>query len=400
MINAYNSGRLFFSFPAMRKILFGVGVLLACWSAPVWAMPQFTAGDQVYLNESAADDTYLAGGWVSVDQPINGDLVVAGGTVSVNADIEGELIAAGGTVNLRANVQDDVRIGGGTINIRGEIGDDLIVAGGTVTIEKGTKIGGSVVIASGMVVFNGQVAEGFKLTGGQLIFGGEVKGDARWMIDEQVEILPGATVGGSLEYKMPKQLTTKQLSFVKGKVDYQKIETPSPVVVWTSVAIGLITMVIGSTLMAWVVSLFLYINLGNVLSALVTAVRERPWRRLWKGVLTVIGLVLFMLLMFVTVVGVKIGLVLGLTLVLVSTLMASVNGFFVTTWLFKKMDKTPSKNIWRLLLGILVYEVIAALPIVGWIWVLGLSLMMWGAWGLVAKELLDKVGKLKLTLNE
>ena len=64
------------------------------------------------------------------------------------------------------------------------------------------------------------------------------------------------------------------------------------------------------------------------------------------------------------------------------------------------MDKTPSKNIWRLLLGILVYEVVAALPVLGWIWVLGLSLMTWGAWGLVSKELLDKVGKLKFTLNE
>ena len=146
-----------------------------------WAIE--TRGGQnvtIDADEVVEDDLYVGAQTVTVEGTVRGDLVAAAGTVRVNGGtVEGDVISAGRTVIVNGTVEDDVRIAGQALLIGedAQITDDLIAAGFSLESEPGSTVGGELLYGGYQALVAGTVGE--NLRGGMTAFelSGEVEGN-------------------------------------------------------------------------------------------------------------------------------------------------------------------------------------------------------------------------------
>jgi cytoskeletal protein CcmA (bactofilin family) len=179
-------------FRTVRKrsiFVFASLVLLTsvAFAAPAWAI-ETRGGENVTIgaDEVVEDDLYVGAQTVTVEGTVQGDLVAAGGTVRVNdGTVEGDLISAGQTVIVNGTVEDDVRIAGQALLIGedAQITDDLIAAGYSLETERGSTVGGELLYGGYQALVAGNVGE--NLRGGMTAFelGGEVGDNVNVEVD-------------------------------------------------------------------------------------------------------------------------------------------------------------------------------------------------------------------------
>jgi hypothetical protein len=164
-------------------------VLLASllFVSSAWAIE--TRGGQnvtIDADEVVEDDLYVGAQTVTVEGTVRGDLVAAAGTVRVNGGtVEGDLISAGRTVIVNGTVEDDVRIAGQALLLGedAQITDDLIAAGFSLESEPGSTVGGELLYGGYQALVAGTVGE--NLRGGMtaLELSGEVGGNVEVEVD-------------------------------------------------------------------------------------------------------------------------------------------------------------------------------------------------------------------------
>jgi cytoskeletal protein CcmA (bactofilin family) len=172
-----------------RNILvFATLALLASllFVSSAWAIE--TRGGQnvtIDADEVIEDDLYVGAETVTVEGTVRGDLVAAGGTVRMNGTVEGDIISAGQTVIVNGKVEDDVRIAGQALLIGedAQITDDLIAAGYSLESEAGSTVGGELLYGGYQALLAGTV--GGNVRGGMTAFelGGEVGDNVNVEVD-------------------------------------------------------------------------------------------------------------------------------------------------------------------------------------------------------------------------
>jgi cytoskeletal protein CcmA (bactofilin family) len=178
----------FRTFSKCSIFVFASLVLLASllFVSSAWAIE--TRGGQnvtINANEVVEDDLYAGAETVTVEGTVRGDLVAAGGTVRVNGTVEGDVISAGRTVIINGTVEDDVRIAGQALLIGedAQITDDLIAAGFSLESEPGSTVGGELLYGGYQALVAGTVGENIR--GGMTAFelSGEVAGNVNVEVD-------------------------------------------------------------------------------------------------------------------------------------------------------------------------------------------------------------------------
>lgn len=103
----------------------------------------FLGGGEVVVgvDQVIEDDVIASGGSIRIDGVVRGDLVAAGGAIIVNGSVESNLIAAAGQITLRGSVGADVMASGGTLLIDGEVGDDVRMSGYALQLGSNAKVG-------------------------------------------------------------------------------------------------------------------------------------------------------------------------------------------------------------------------------------------------------------------
>jgi cytoskeletal protein CcmA (bactofilin family) len=151
-----------------------------------WAIE--TRGGQnvtIDADEVIEDDLYVGAETVTVEGTVRGDLVAAGGTVRMNGTVEGDIISAGRTVIVNGTVEDDVRIAGQALLIGedAQVTDDLIAAGYSLESEPGSTVGGELLYGGYQALVAGTVGENVR--GGMTAFelSGEVAGNVNVEVD-------------------------------------------------------------------------------------------------------------------------------------------------------------------------------------------------------------------------
>jgi cytoskeletal protein CcmA (bactofilin family) len=137
-------------------------------------------------DEVVEDDLYVGAQTVTVEGTVRGDLVAVGGTVRVEGGtVEGDIISAGQTVIVNGTVEDDVRIAGQALLIGedAQIADDLIAAGLSLESEPGSTVGGELLYGGYQALMAGTVGENIR--GGMTAFelSGEVEGNVNVEVD-------------------------------------------------------------------------------------------------------------------------------------------------------------------------------------------------------------------------
>jgi cytoskeletal protein CcmA (bactofilin family) len=319
-------------------------------------------------DETVNKDYFAAGNTVTVSGTVNGDAYVAGGNVIVDGTINGDLLTAGGNVVIRGRVANDIRAAGGQVTVSGEVGNSVTVAGGNITITDGARIGGSLVGAAGNLSTFAPIGRGATLAGGQVIIGNMVGGDVAATVG-QITLTPGAVVNGNLEYWSSNRARIQSGAQVTGAVTQRVPPQPAEA---APKDIGRI--ITRAVIIAKLISLISYFVAGLLLiyffpvhvRRTVAVIRERPWLSLGTGFLAVILIPIIIVLLFMTIIGIPIALIL-LAAFLILLYLARI---YAAVWLGRLIlgyGRSEDKLVWAFLIGLVIYELVTLIPIVGWI---------------------------------
>jgi cytoskeletal protein CcmA (bactofilin family) len=416
----------------MRSVfVFASLVLLAsvAFAAPAWAI-ETRGGENVTIgaDEVVEDDLYVGAQTLTVEGTVQGDLVAAGGTVRVNGGtVEGDVISAAQTVIINGTVEDDVRIAGQALLVGedAQVEDDLIAAGYSLETGRGSTVGGELLYGGYQALVAGTVGENVR--GGMTAFelSGEVGGNVNVEVDgggaqpagDQFALGPSAVpipsvesgltltdtarVGGDLRYESSSRGEIAPRAQIGGDVSYeqrpteevQPTQTGALAVLLDSVRRFVVLVLIG-LLLVWLAP--------RLVRGAADTVRSQPLLSLGWGVLDflIVGVLVFIVLAATILLAIVFGLITlgGLIPAIVSigvltdavVVVAFLISIFylapvVVSYLGGRMllgqfqPNRASGRVLPLVIGILLYVILRAIPILGAVVALVVVLLGLGA---------------------
>jgi cytoskeletal protein CcmA (bactofilin family) len=411
--------------------------------APMTLAFEGRGGDTVVIGagEVIEDDLYVGAGTFTLDGTIKGDLIVGGTTIEINGTIEGDLIAAGQNVVVRGTVTDDVRIAGMalTLDSTAQVDDDVVAAGMSLEGKKGSSVGGDLICFGYQALLAGDVAQDLTVAVGGLQLSGSVGGDVEAEVGEAEEgppptfftmMMPGAPampsvpmgltvdegahIGGKLDYTSASEwsvptgivagVVTHHMPEIEAKVEEEVVVSPAMLAVnWFLGHLRrLVTLLLAGLLIVWAIPGWVEKATG--------ALRTKPLPSLGWGVVSIAAFIFALLIILI--VTILVAVVLGVitlgdlagttawTGILTMALLAfffSIAVTYVTkivvSFLGGRLILASLKpdwaegRIWPLVVGVVLFVIVTAIPILGWLVNLAVVLLGLGALWLLGRDI-------------
>ena len=396
-------------------------------ASPGWAV-ETRSGDEVVIgpDEVLDDDLYVTANRVVVDGTIRGDLVAFGQSITVDGTVEGDLIAAGQSVEIGGTVEDDARIAGQTLLLRdgAEVEDDLIAAGYSLENEPDSVVGGTMMYAGYQALLQGTVDEDVNAAANGLELGGDVGGNMDAEVDGEdsgpppflfasqadaptvesgLTLTDSAVVGGNLTYESSTEAQIDPQAQIEGEVarsERAAEEEEEDTYTFADAALdnlrSFVSLVLVGLLLVWLAP--------DGVRRRAAMVLDRPLASLGWGLLgfvafPVLGVIILLATVLLAIVfgllsmGGLVGLIVVLGLlaeaVLVLTFWISTNylaqiivSFLAGVLLLETVR--PGRGTGRVLplvIGLIVYVILRAIPVLGFI--VGLVVVLLGLGALV-----------------
>jgi hypothetical protein len=328
------------------------------------AQDRYEAGESVRFDGPAVQDLFLAGNKVVVASPVAGSAHLAGRRVAVEAAVAGDLFAAGYGVEVTAPVGGDVSVTGYEVTV-GPVTGNLRAAGSEVVVGN---VGGYALITGAEVTLNGAITGDLVLVADEIAFGplATVAGALTIYAEDPASITVPATVAPAGRVK----IETRE-SYDKG--DWSQ-RMPMKVPFWLVVQGFLMGVLISGLIAAMVIA---------VAPKAVQSWRElalaHPGHAIWSGflvtsalagsgfvlMLSVIGVFLLPVMLMITVLAIFAGYALG----------SYVLGIGLWLALGRSMPEGLLGKFALACLGAFVAGLAWAVPVAGWFFVLGLTLL-------------------------
>lgn len=317
--------------------------------------------------ETISSDAYVVGGSVSTSGLIQGDLVVAGGSLIISGDVRGDLLFGGGNIMITAPVSDDVRGGGGNVTIQSRIGGDLVVGGGQVQIG-GQGVGGDIIAGAGSMRIDAPVAGSLRIGGGDVYINASIGGNADITAD-RVTLGPNARIGGNLTYTSGKEATIEDGAVVVGETTYNKREGISKEEASVGIAALISMWIITKFMMLLSATLMLYVIFRRYTEEVVRLAYTQPLLEIGRGIVLLIVLPVASVILLVTVIGIPLG-IMGLLMVPITFLFGWIIAPIVLgslIWRLVQRDTEYHVTWASIVVGVVAHQLLALIPIVGWI---------------------------------
>ena len=183
----------------IRTTLITILVLMALFSATQSARADgIIQGDTVSAGQVVDNDAVMAGEDIVVDGTIKGDLFAFGRTVTINGDVDGSVFAAGGEITINGEIRGTVYSAGRVLEMGSEsvANRNVYFIGLQLITQKGSTIGRDLLGASLSAKLSGTVVRDLKAIIGLLSFLGEID---QAVEEEQAEPETETSPTGSLD---------------------------------------------------------------------------------------------------------------------------------------------------------------------------------------------------------
>jgi hypothetical protein len=374
-------------------------VLSFLFSFTVFTSPAFAQGDETHVvlkeDQTINSDYFASGDTVTILGTINGDAYVAGGTIFFDGTVNGDIIAAGGTITIRGTAQ-NVRVAGGTIMVDGTIERNLTVTGGTITISDGTQLAGSLVAGGGTITVSSPIGKGATIGGGTVTIAEAINGNVFAGVGELI-LAPQAQVSGDLTYASKEEARISEGATVSGKLTHTIPDKPKREDAQeTFLGLGQVALFfkLFNAVSMLIIGLLL-IGLAPVfVKRVADGIVAKPWQSLGVGIVTLILAPIVFVILLLTIIGIPLAFIF-LTLYLITLCFAKL---FVIYLLGERIGRTlhPKLHIMLMfLIGLVIYEIITFIPIVGWLVELAALVFGLGSLLIQKKELYSSLRKAK-----
>jgi cytoskeletal protein CcmA (bactofilin family) len=393
-----------------RILLFLVALIVMpalCAVAPGWSRdrPEFQEQITITAQQIINDDLYLSGDIITIDGLVKGDAVLAAKQITVNGTVEGDLLAAAQVITINGTVDDDVRMAGQVLRLgeSAQVRDDVIAAGFSLESKTGSTIGGNLDFASGQALLAGTVQQRVRGASAALQIDGRVDGNVNLVVGhyepfrppfmpkplvEIPKVPPGLTltdtarINGRLTYRSEIEANVSQEAVVAGAIMYHGAEAePLPTPAW--IVLQHLRRLVTLALIGWLLLWFL----PTWTQTLASTIEAKPlstfgWGivtglAVWLGAIAIlIGTGILTALFALTLQGLTlpvlgIGSLLWLALVISFGTFAGfvpqvIISFLGGRWLLEKTRPDRLPNHWTaLLIGLIIFVILTAIPILG-----------------------------------
>jgi hypothetical protein len=400
-----------------------VGLLLA----PRALAFEGRSGDRVVIaaGEVVDDDLYVAASSVTVDGTIKGDLVMVGQVLTLNGTVEGNLIAGAQSVIINGTVGDSVRVGAQAllIDAKARIGRDLLFGGYSLETGTGSAITRDAIVGGYQALLAGAVGRDLKgglqalelrgTTGRDVTVEVGAPGEAGQFamqappnlavpaVSPGLKVADTAEIGGKLSY------TARQEFPIGGHAAGGVQFTPRPLAAPETPAAALATGVrdnIGRFIALTLIGLLLVWVAPGWTRRLADTVQERPLPSLGWGfvslvafiavalavpVLTILLAIAFGVVTLGNLAGLMVAvgfvgeaaLVVGFV-VLASFVVQAAMSFLGGRWLLTRVrPEWAGGRVIPLLVGLVLYVLVTAIPVLGGLIAFGVTLLgLGGVW--------------------
>jgi hypothetical protein len=416
--------RALLSFASLAAI---TALMVFAFASSGWAIETRTGEDVVIdADEVIEDDLYVGANSVTVEGTIEGDLVAAAGTIRVDGTVEGDVNAAGQTIIIDGTVQDDVRAAGQAVLLdeNTRITDDVIAFGYSLESRSGSVVGGDLALGGYQALLAGTVEEDVRGGAAGIELDGEVGGnvdvevDGGGAQDAGAQFAPGpgvpipdvepgltltdsARIDGDLRYRSSTEADIASGADIGGEVAYERVAREGAEAEPTGIAAVLLgslrlfaTLLVVGALMVWLAP--------SLVNGAADTLRGRPLLSLGWGVLALaIFAVMFVLVLALTILlailfgfvtlgglvatiigaGVLVEVVLAVAFAVSVVFLAPiVVSFLVGRMLLRSsLPGGLGGRIVALVVGLAIYVVLRAIPILGAIVTLAVVLFGLGA---------------------
>lgn len=383
------------------SILAIFAIFISATSTYAQSTPNYRSDNTVLLKQSETvnKDFFASGEDVRVYGTVNGDVYVAGGRVRIDGTVNGDVLAAGGTVTISGSVSQDVRVVGGAVDITGRVGQNVSVIGGTATLASSADVAGNVLAIAGTTLIDTPIGGNLTSLSQNLTLAKSILKDAD-VLSENIDVMDGATVGGNLTYASMKPANLNE-SQVTGKVtevawpvhEEKKSSQPTPD---KGALAGMFTFMTVLWLIAdSLFGLLLVYLLPRFTHNMSEMIQNKPLQSIGLGLICLIVIPIAAMILLFTLVGFP----LAIITLFAYALGIYISQFFVMFWLGWFVSGKLNRK-WHdgftFLFGMILYNVLKFIPVVGLFFQLFVLLLGFGALALTKNELVKTLRAKKL----
>ncbi|MEX2043594.1 MAG: polymer-forming cytoskeletal protein [Patescibacteria group bacterium] len=343
------------------------------------------AGDLVSVgrDQVVKDDLYAAGENVTIAGTVDGDVIAAGSEVTVSGRVTGSVWAAGATVRITGTVDGSVRTAGSEVSVSGRVGRDVIFFGGELDIRRAARVGGDAIGYAENGTIAGTVRRDVKVASDTLLVSGAVGGSLTADTGSMFRLADTARIAGDVTYTGTEELNRGKGAEIGGSIDFTKQEEQRES--FLDRLNGQIFWFLASVLL--LLGILLYARRGAVRAG--SLVTQRPGISFLAGIAFILVTPLLAGILLISLVGLPLSFftIFGYALILYSAkvfVALAVGGAAVR--------KLPDR-FWPVFgagtLGLALYYLLTAVPVVGGFVVAGTLFLGTGAQLLLFRELYD-----------
>ncbi len=206
---------------------------------------EFDDDGVIETGEVIDDDLFIGYETVVINGTVNGDVFAAGNVVTVNGTINGSLAAGAQVIHINGIVTGSVYAGSSTVTFGSgaEIGRNVYYGGFNLLAEPGSSIGQDLLVGAYQVLLSGQVGRNVQAGVGALEISGSIgndvvaevagTGDSQQsylffnqpgidtVVPSGIRVSKDAKIGGSLSYKSSQDQSSSILIAPKGGINFE-----------------------------------------------------------------------------------------------------------------------------------------------------------------------------------
>ncbi len=329
---------------------------------------RFAAGQQVLLGESGADDLFVAGQSATLTAPVSGSVHAMAQDLALDGAVGGDLFATGMNVVLNGAVAGDASLMGYRVVVAAPVEGDLRATGSRLRLD--APVGGYALLSAGTLDLNAAISGDVSLQAGRVIFGPDARIGGRLTLyesgDRRIEVPPGVIPADRIE--------RRDLSRWEGGDGRDMARRGWQHVAWRFAAGVLIVAAIAGLIAAVAPR-----HMARMRATLLDA----PFRTLWFGFLTQSVLAGSAILFAMTLVGILVVPASALVAVLAGLFGYVVGAYALGVGLSllagRGEPESLGARVVAAVVGALAAGLIGLVPLLGWIFVLALTLAGVGA---------------------
>lgn len=331
-------------------------------------------------------DYFALGTNIEISGDVKGDLYALGGQIVVDGNIFGDVLATGASVIVTGNVTGNIRAIGGQVMISGKVGRSVTLFAANGELMSTAAIGENFVAVMGNGDVAASIGQDATLLASNVRLSSNVGRDVFAYVG-QLRVTSRAFIGHNLEYTSTSDAMIDSRAKIGGEVLHHLSIVRNFLqghwmqgILFGSKVVTFLMNFLYSIVVGWV---FIRIFPQTLDKALIV-LKHQPWKALATGAILLILLPLAFLLLLMTVLGAPFALTILAFNVITFYSAKIVAIFWVSNPVFKKWGFKPNK-MGVLCSGLLVYFLLAAIPIFGTVLVIAALLFGLGASALAAR---------------